>query len=75
MSKVVIKNLNMLGGEPVFRGTQVPFQALIDHLEGGDTLDGFLEQHPSVSSDLALAALDEVKSLFSSLRAWTKANH
>jgi len=35
--------------EPVFRGTPVPFRVLIDYLEGGDTLDQFLEQYPSVS--------------------------
>jgi uncharacterized protein (DUF433 family) len=36
-----IKNPNILGGEPVFRGTRVPFKILIDYLEGGDTLANF----------------------------------
>ena len=49
MPGVVIKNPEILGGEPVFRGTPVPFRVLIDYLEGGDTLDQFLEQYPSVS--------------------------
>jgi uncharacterized protein (DUF433 family) len=49
MPGVVIKNPEILGGEPVFRGTPVRFRVLIDYLEGGDTLDQFLEQYPSVS--------------------------
>jgi uncharacterized protein (DUF433 family) len=50
------------GGEPVFRGTRVPFKILIEYLEGGDTLDQFLEQYPSVSRDLAIAAIEEARS-------------
>ena len=46
------------GGTPVFRGTRVPAQSLFDYLEGGETLDQFLEQFPSVSKQQALAALD-----------------
>ena len=62
MENAIIKNENILGGEPVFRGTRVPFKVLIDYLEGGDTLDQFLEQYPSVSRELAIAALEEAKS-------------
>ena len=58
----VIKNPNILGGEPVFRGNRVPFKVLIDYLEGGDTLDQFLEQYPSVSRELAVAAIEEARS-------------
>ena len=66
---VIIKDPNILGGEPVFRGTRVPFKALIDYLEGGDTLDQFLEQYPSVSRELAIAAIEEARlSLVSQLR-------
>ena len=69
MAHVIIKNPNILGGEPVFRGTHVPFKVLIDYLEGGDTLDQFLEQYPSVSRELAIAAIEEAKiSLVSQLR-------
>jgi uncharacterized protein (DUF433 family) len=39
----------------VFRGTRVPFKIFIEYLEGGDTLDQFLEQYPSVSRELAIA--------------------
>ena len=62
MQRVVIKDPNILGGEPVFRGTRVPFKILIDYLEGGDTLDQFLEQYPSVSRELAIAAIEEARS-------------
>ncbi len=62
MQNVIIKDKNILGGEPVFRGTRVPFKILIEYLEGGDTLDQFLEQYPSVSRDLAIAAIEEARS-------------
>jgi uncharacterized protein (DUF433 family) len=61
MAKVIVKDENILGGEPVFRGTRVPFKALTDYLEGGDTLDQFLEQYPSVTRELAIAALEEAR--------------
>jgi uncharacterized protein (DUF433 family) len=61
MAAVIIKDLNILGGEPVFRGTRVPFKALMDYLEGGDTLNQFLEQYPSVSRELAVAAIEEAR--------------
>jgi uncharacterized protein (DUF433 family) len=47
----------------VFRGTRVPFQALLDYLEGGQTLDEFLDDFPTVSRDAAVAALEHAKSL------------
>jgi uncharacterized protein (DUF433 family) len=62
MKNVIIKDEKILGGEPVFRGTRVPFKILIDYLEGGDTLDQFLEQYPSVSRELAIAAIEEARS-------------
>jgi uncharacterized protein (DUF433 family) len=62
MKNVIIKDQKILGGEPVFRGTRVPFKILIDYLEGGDTLDQFLEQYPSVSRELAIAAIEEARS-------------
>jgi uncharacterized protein (DUF433 family) len=45
-------------GSPV-RGTRVPFNALIDYLKGEETVRKFLEQYPSVSRDLAVAAIEE----------------
>ena len=61
MTGVIIKDPNVLGGEPVCRGTRVPFKVLIDYLEGGDTLDQFLEEYPSVSRELAIAAIEEAR--------------
>lgn len=69
MTNTVIKDKEILGGEPVFRGTRVPFRILLEYLEGGDTLDEFLEQYPSVSRDLAVSALEEARvSLISQLK-------
>jgi len=60
---VIVQDPDILSGQPVFRGTCVPFQALLDYLEGGDTLDEFLEQYPGVSREQAIAALEEAKAL------------
>ena len=54
---VVHSNPKISGGTPVFRGTRVPVQSLFDYLEGGETIDEFLKQFPSVSKDQARAAL------------------
>jgi uncharacterized protein (DUF433 family) len=51
-----------LSGTPVFAGTRVPIQALIDYLEGGDSLDEFLADFPSVSREHAIAVLELAKS-------------
>ena len=47
----------------IFRGTRVPIQNLFDYLEGGETLEEFLEGFPTVSREAALAALEEAKHL------------
>jgi len=56
---VIVKDPQILGGEPVFRNTRVPFQALIDYLEAGQSLDEFLLDFPTVTRDAAIAALEE----------------
>lgn len=61
--EVIIKDPNILGGAPVFRGTRVPIQTLFDYLEGGESLHDFLEGFPTVSRESALAALEEAKQL------------
>ncbi|MGB2669860.1 MAG: DUF433 domain-containing protein [Candidatus Acidiferrum sp.] len=58
---VIAKNPEILGGALVFRGTRVPIQTLFDYLEGGETLEDFLEGFPTVSRDSAIAALEEAK--------------
>lgn len=50
-----------MGGTPCFRGTRVPFQNLIDYLEGGHPLAEFLRQFPTVSRELAVQAIEEAK--------------
>ena len=54
---VVHSDPKIMSGTPVFVGTRVPVQSLFDYLEGGDTLDEFLRQFPSVSREQAVAAL------------------
>ena len=53
---------DICGGTPVFVGTRVPVTTLFDYLEGGETLECFLDQFPSVSRDQALAALGIARS-------------
>lgn len=55
---VVHSDPEILGGTPVFVGTRVPVQSLLDYLDGGDTLDEFLCQFPSVRREQAVAALE-----------------
>jgi uncharacterized protein (DUF433 family) len=61
--KVIVKDLDILGGTPVFRGTRVPFQALLDYLEGGETLDEFIDDFPTVTREAAISALELARSL------------
>jgi uncharacterized protein (DUF433 family) len=58
---VVHSDADILGGTPVFVGTRVPFQTLLDYLEGGDPLAEFLEDFPTVSREQAVAALEQAK--------------
>jgi uncharacterized protein (DUF433 family) len=60
---VIFRNPGILGGAPVFRDTRVPFQALLDYLQGGQKLDDFLSDFPTVSREAAIAALEEAKAL------------
>jgi uncharacterized protein (DUF433 family) len=58
IEQIVHRDPDILGGTPVFRGTRVPIRSLFDYLEGGDTLDEFLRQFPSVQRQQAVALLD-----------------
>ena len=51
----------ILGGTPVFTGTRVPIQTLFDYLEGGDTVEEFLDDFPSVARELAVKLLEMAK--------------
>lgn len=55
----VTSSPDIVSGAPVFAGTRVPVQALIDYLEGGETIDDFLEGFPTVSREQVVAFLDE----------------
>jgi uncharacterized protein (DUF433 family) len=59
----IVRDPDILGGTPVFRGTRVPFQTLLDYLEGGQTLTDFLEDFPTVRREAAISALEHAKAL------------
>jgi uncharacterized protein (DUF433 family) len=58
---VIVRDAEIMSGTPCFRGTRVPFQTLLDYLEGGETLDEFLYQFPTVTREVAIAALESAK--------------
>jgi uncharacterized protein (DUF433 family) len=58
---VVHSDPEILGGTPVFVGTRVPLQNLIDYLEGGESIDDFLDGFPSVKRDQAIAVIEAGK--------------
>lgn len=49
---------DVLGGQPVFKGTRVPIETLFDHLEAGMALNEFLEDFPTVTKEQAIATLE-----------------
>ena len=59
--KIVQSSPDILGGTPVFAGTRVPVQTLIDYLEGGENIDDFLEGFPTVKRKQVIAFLEETK--------------
>ena len=61
MDHLITSSKNTLGGTPVFSGTRVPFQALIDYLEAGDSIDTFLDDFPTVSREQVIATLETAK--------------
>ena len=58
---VVSCNLEIMGGTPVFAGTRVPVQTLLDYLEGGESIDDFVEGFPSVKREQVIEFLEEAK--------------
>jgi len=61
MSKVIVQDLDILGGEPVFKGTRVPVKSLFDHLEAGDSIEDFLDGFQSVKREQVIIPLEESK--------------
>ncbi len=58
---VVSRNPDVMGGTPVFAGTRVPVQTLLDYLEAGDLINEFWEGFPSVTRDHVVAFLEQAK--------------
>ena len=59
--KVVSRSPDVMSGTPVFAGTRVPVQTLLDYLEAGESINDFLEGFPSMSRDQVIAFLEEAK--------------
>ena len=58
---VVSRDPKIMSGTPVFRGTRVPVQTLLDYIEAGDSIDVFLEGFPSVTRAQVIAFLEDAK--------------
>lgn len=67
VTQAIERDPETMHGVPVFRGTRVPVQTLFDYLEGGETLEDFLQGFPTVSRALALEALAEARKLLLAL--------
>lgn len=66
INELITVDEDILGGQPVFRGTRVPVESLFDHLEAGVPLDEFLDDFPTVSKEQAIALLDVANKLLTS---------
>jgi uncharacterized protein (DUF433 family) len=60
-SQLITSNPDVLGGIPVFAGTRVPVKNLTDYLEGGVSINQFLDDFPSVSRAQVIEFLEEVR--------------
>jgi len=61
MTQMVSRDPDIMGGAPVFAGTRVPVQTLLDYIEAGDTIDEFLAGFPTVSRGQVIAFLEAAK--------------
>ena len=59
MSSVIKIDPEIMSGAPCFAGTRVPIQHLMDYLEGGDSIEDFLDGFPTVSREQVIAFLEE----------------
>lgn len=60
-TSVIVSDPEIMGGTPVFRGTRVPVQTLMEYLEGGESINDFLDGFPTVSREQVIAFLEEAK--------------
>ena len=67
-SSEIVSEKDVLSGTPVFRGTRVPVSALLDNLEAGVSLDGFLENFPTVTREQAVEVLKYFKSALNEIK-------
>lgn len=61
MPNIIISNTGILSGTPVFQGTRVPVQTLLDYLEADDSIEKFLDDFPTVTHEQAVAVLEVAK--------------
>lgn len=66
INELITVDEDILGGQPVFRGTRVPVESLFDHLEAGVPLNEFLDDFPTVSKQQAIALLEVANKLLTS---------
>ena len=66
INEIITVDGDILGGQPVFKGTRVPVESLFDHLEAGVPLDEFLDDFPTVSREQAIGLLDVANKLLTS---------
>ena len=66
LKDLIVIDQEILGGQPVFKGTRVPVETLFDHLEAGVSLEEFLEDFPTVTKEQAIAALEIANKLLTS---------
>lgn len=61
----IVSSKDILGGEPVFKGTRVPAKTLIEYIKSGETLNDFLRDYPTVTKQQAMSVLDSAQEGFS----------
>ena len=66
LKDLIVIDPEILGGQPIFKGTRVPVETLFDHLEAGVSLEEFLEDFPTVTKEQAIAALEVANKLLTS---------
>jgi uncharacterized protein (DUF433 family) len=60
-NQIITSSPDVMGGTPVFAGTRVPVQTLIDYIKGGDSIDDFLDGFPTVTKEQVIAFLEEAQ--------------
>lgn len=67
-TEIISRSPEIMSGTPVFAGTRVPVQAIIDYLAGGHPLEEFLDDFPTVRREQALELLDRIKEMLKDAR-------